>query len=58
MDVTRRGQDILLQAWREGTLVVIRPQDHGSGIDAASLPTLFDPFVRGNGDDKIKVPAE
>lgn len=40
---------IEVQAWREPDRIIIAVRDHGKGIPADLVPTLFDRFVRGAG---------
>lgn len=43
---TDSGGTVQLRAWAEGGDVVIEVEDTGAGIDAAFLPSLFEPFSR------------
>jgi PAS domain S-box-containing protein len=43
------GNDVRIDAWREGGRVNVAVSDDGPGVDPAIEPTLFEPFVRGSG---------
>ncbi|HKJ87854.1 MAG TPA: response regulator [Gammaproteobacteria bacterium] len=48
---TPNGKEIRVKACREGSWVVVRVVDQGTGIDPDFLPYLFDPFERGRDRD-------
>ena len=44
---TRRGDEVTLSLAVAGDDAVVTVRDSGAGIDAALLPSIFDPFVQG-----------
>ena len=43
------GSQVEVTTWERGEEAGLSVRDHGSGIDAALLPRIFDRFVRGEG---------